>query len=154
MKLTASRSGFTLIELLVVVAVMAMLMALLGGGIRRSIENGRKRQRATDIQTLQSAIMTYWHDTGVPPVQTKRGQFVYEYGPNKPSDNSVVFRRLINASDVNNPLKKAYLDINQLRTAVNGHIRPMKSPTESVADPFGQFYTVKINLQTKEATVN
>ena len=144
------RSAFTLIELLIVVTIMAMLLALLGGGIRKSIENARKRQRATEVQTLQSAIMTYWHDTGKPPISTKKGTYTYKFT----KDNDEVFARLIDAGHKENQLGKAYLDMNQLRTAdSDGHARPMKKATEPVADPFGKFYKVTIDMETKNAEV-
>ena len=147
--LRGRRSAFTLIELLIVVALMAMLMTLLGGGIRKSMDNAKKRQRSTELQTLETAILTYWHDTGKPPITTKKGVYAYSYT----DDNNTVFNRLLDANHKENQMGKAYLDINQLRTAAEGHVRPMRRPSESIADPYGNFYKVTIDLETKNAKV-
>ena len=72
------RSAFTLIELLVVIALMATLMTLLAGGIRKSIDSARKRQAATARQAVQTAIMTFWHDNGKPPID-KHDQLDHYY---------------------------------------------------------------------------
>ncbi len=153
--LPSRRSGFTLIELLIVVAVMSMLLALLGGGIRKSMDNAKKRQRSTEIQTLETAIMTYWHDCGKPPISTKKGTYSYTFDNSSGAkENKNVFQRLIDASHADNQMGKAYLDLNQLRTAdSSGHIRPMTKASESIADPYGKFYKVTIDMETKTATV-
>lgn len=130
-----SRSAFTLIELLVVVTIMATLLALLGGGIRKSIDNARRRQRATDLKTLSSAILTYWHDTGKPPIEEKTlkaGVQKYYFGAENDGedkkshtitrkDNGEIFQKLVadSSGNTDNELNKAYLDLHQLRTAKN-----------------------------------
>ncbi len=146
----SSRSAFTLIELLIVVALMAMLMTLLGGGIRKSMDNAKKRQRSTELQTLETAIMTYWHDTGKPPITTSSGKYSYSYT----DDNNTVFARLLDANHKDNQMGKAYLDINQLRTSDGeGHVHPMRRANEAIADPYGNFYKVTIDMETKNAKV-
>ena len=154
----ANRAAFTLIELLIVVTIMAMMLALLGGGIRKSVNNARKKQRATEVQTLQTAIMTYWHDIGRPPNKEdidksqNRGKYSFTYT----DENYKVFSPLVHADA--NPLGKAYLDWKQLRTVVDGSVRPLKDPdstkNQSISDPYGKFYKVVIDLEAKDATVS
>ena len=140
--------GFTLIELLIVIAIIGVLVSLLAGGIKASAENAKKRQRATELETLESAIMTYWHDTGKPPISPKTGQYTYTFQ----SNNNEVFAKLIN--EKSNALGKKYLDINQLRTAdENKHVHRMEKSTEPIADYKGTFYKVTINLKNKTAKV-
>ena len=140
--------GFTLIELLIVIAIIGVLVSLLAGGIKASAENAKKRQRATELETLESAIMTYWHDTGKPPISPKTGQYTYTFQ----SNNNEVFAKLIN--EKSNALGKKYLDINQLRTAdENKHVHRMEKSTEPLADYKGTFYKVTINLKNKTAKV-
>ena len=144
-----NRSGFTLIELLIVIAIMGVLVGLLTGGIRKSMDNAKKRNRSTEVQTLETAIMTYWHDTGKPPVTIKKGTYKYVFS----DDNNDVFERLINSSHAQNPLGKAYLDLNQLRTAKDGKVRPMEKASQPIADYNGKFYKVTIDLEVKTAKV-
>ena len=77
--LRGRRSGFTLIELLVVIALMATLMTLLAGGIRKSMDSAKKRQAATARQAVQTAILTFWHDNGYPPIETENHYYTYIY---------------------------------------------------------------------------
>ena len=147
--LPSARSGFTLIELLVVVAIMAMLMTLIGGGIRKSMDSAKKRQAATARQSVQAAIMTYWHDTGKPPIETQKGYYVYVYdwsGKARAAKVSAtgtitnvndavteVLEPLANPSHKRNPLQKTYL---------SGNDQYVKSITR-----------IKFDLTAKNATV-
>jgi len=142
------RSGFTLIELLIVIAIIGILVTLLGGGIKASLKSAKARNREAEVESLASAIMTYWHDTGKPPITPDSGKYTYEFKAN----NNEVFAKLIDENK--NPLGKAYIDIHQLRTAdADHHIRPMKTATEPIADYNGNFYKVTINLKNKTAKV-
>lgn len=141
------RGAFTLIELMIVVAILSVLLTLLAGGIKKSIDNAKKRNRSTEVQTLETAIMTYWHDTGKPPITTKKGIYSYTFTEN----NNDVFNRLIDPAK--NDLEKKYLDINQMRTKENNRIRPMKRATEPLVDYKGEYYKVTINLENKTAKV-
>ena len=144
------RSAFTLIELLVVIAIIGVLVGLLAGGIKASAESAKKRERSTELKSLESAIMTYWHDTGKPPITPTSGKYTYTFK----EDNHDIFEILVNPDNKKNPQKKRYLDMNQLRTAdSSGQIRRMEKVTESIADPYGKFYKVTINLKNKTATV-
>ena len=112
------RAAFTLIELLVVITIMAMLLALLGGGIRKSIDNARKRRAATEREAVRTAILNFWHDEGKPPIKTKKGIHTYIYGGTRPADKpgtaydedwSKVLSPLLDPQHDLNNLKKAYL---------------------------------------------
>jgi prepilin-type N-terminal cleavage/methylation domain-containing protein len=147
LKTNRKANGFTLIELMIVVAILSVLLTLLAGGIKKSVDNAKKRGRATEVQALQSAIMTYWHDTGKFPITTAKGKYTYTFT----DDNNVVFSKLLDESQ--NDLKKKYLDINQMRTKDNGRIQPMKRASEPLVDYNGNYYKVTIDLTTKTATV-
>lgn len=143
-------AGFTLLELLIVIGIIGLLVGLLGGGIRRSIENGKKRTRSTEAQGLQSAIMTYWHDTGKPPIELTRGKYEYTFD----EDNNKVFERLADPNHNKNPLQKTYVDIRQLRTLDSSKkVVPMRSPSSPIVDYRGKYYIVKIDMTVKDASV-
>lgn len=142
-----NRSGFTLVELLIVVAIIGVLVALLAGGIRRTLESSKKRGRSTEVQALQTAVMTYWHDVGKPPISLTKGTYVYKFKDN----NNEVFEKLITASK--NAMGKTYLDKNQLRTKKNGQIMRLEKDSESLVDYKGNFYQVTIELDGKTVKV-
>ena len=141
------RAAFTLIELLVVVAVMGVLLALLGGGIRKSLDNAKKRGRETEVASLAAAIENYHTDTGKYPITIKSGQYTYTYKEN----NDEVFTYLLNPSK--NALGKRYLDMNGLRTAKNGRVKRLESDSEPLADYTGAYYKVTFDLKTKSVKV-
>lgn len=63
---------------------MASLLALLGGGIRKSIASAQKRQAATARNAVRTAILNFWHDIGKPPIDFKDSDegyytFVYDW---------------------------------------------------------------------------
>ncbi|MBR4617149.1 MAG: type II secretion system protein [Kiritimatiellae bacterium] len=142
------RAAFTLIELLIVVTIMATLLALLGGGIRKSIDNARRRQRDADLKTLSSAILTYWHDTGKPPIDKdilEPGVKTYYFGAEKDSedkkkhtvtvaDNGKIFKLLVadRNDKVDNDLNKSYLDLHQLRTSANSELNKKSGKRDGV----------------------
>ena len=139
--------GFTLIELLIVIAIIGVLVGLLAGGIKASVESAKKRNRSTEVRALETAVMTYWHDTGKLPVTLKKDTYKASYS----DDNNEVFAKLIDPSK--NELGKAYLDINQLRTAKDGRVRRLERPSEPLADYKGAYYKVTIDLKKKTVTV-
>ena len=59
---------------------MATLLALLGGGIRKSVDNAKRRRAATEREAVRSAILTFWHDEGKPPIETERVYNTYVFG--------------------------------------------------------------------------
>lgn len=142
----SARAAFTLIELLVVVAIISMLMALIGGGIRKSMDSAKKRRDATAREAVRTAIMTFWHDTGEPPIQLRKGYYTYVYDwtgrkadqvaktgtiTNTTDDVATVLKPLTDPDS--NPLKKTYL---------TGNDQYMKS-----------IKRIKYDLTSKNATV-
>lgn len=119
-----SREAFTLIELLIVVAILGILVALLSGAILRSVENGRKQRRATEIKTLGYAITLYWHDYNRWP--HKEGEEQSKGGDDNElriytTENWKVFNRLAAKNEADNPLGKAYLDETTHRTTTENN---------------------------------
>jgi prepilin-type N-terminal cleavage/methylation domain-containing protein len=81
----AGRAGFTLIELLVVIAILALLAALIVGGIARVKESEQGRVNTQTLTKLQKALENQWkvtcdqarddrrsYDTPTPNVQFKQ----------------------------------------------------------------------------------
>ena len=139
------RAAFTLIELLVVVTIMATLLALLGGGIRKSIDNARRRRAATEREAVRTAILNFWHDEGKPPIETKKGFHTYIFCANRPDlksgekwddDWTKVINPLLDPEHELNNLKKAYLSEKDVNTG--------KEPSIT---------KIKIDLSAKNATV-
>ena len=112
------RAAFTLIELLVVITIMATLLALIGGGIRKSVDSAKKRRATTERDAVRTAILNFWHDEGKPPIETKKGFHTYVYGTEESKDpkkgiikyaNFKVLDPLLDPEHKLNNLKKAYL---------------------------------------------
>lgn len=142
-----NRSAFTLIELLVVIAVIGVLLALLGGGIRKSMDNAKRRGRETEAQGLTAAIENYHADNGKYPISIKDGTYVYTFK----EDNNEVFSKLLDPSK--NPQGKRYLEMGRFRTAKNGRVESLQSSNDPLADYKGNFYKVTIDLKTKTTKV-
>lgn len=59
--------GFTMIELLVVVTIMIVLTTIGLVSYRGATQNARNGKRATDIESVRSALVLYRADTGSYP---------------------------------------------------------------------------------------
>ena len=165
-------AGFTLIEMLIVVAILGVLLGLLATGIKHSMVNAKKRRRNTEVTTLQTAIVNYWHDNNQWPLgdtpKSKReaarksssGTISFQ------DDNYVVFDCLAPKNTAYNPSKKQYLDFTTYYTwkdasKKGGSIRSLAEFYGSadswkagapLVDYKGEAYKVTINL--KENTVS
>ena len=143
-----SRAAFTLIELLVVIALMAMLMTLLGGGIRRSVENAKKRQASTAKQAVQTAILTFWHDTGKPPIETQKGYYTYIYdwaGGSEGSNAKTGVKRITS---------KSVTDVLRPLTETDHRLNVMNKSYLSSSDKYVKHITrITFDLTAKNATV-
>lgn len=74
LKLNRDRtSGFTLMEMLVVVGVLAILMGLLAPAILKTFKVASSKKTLMEAQSLQSAIVEYWHDQGSWPLPKGTG---------------------------------------------------------------------------------
>ncbi len=60
--------GFTLVELLIVVGIIAVLVGLLGPAVLKTVRTAERKRRAVEKETLESALMEYWHDNKGWPV--------------------------------------------------------------------------------------
>jgi prepilin-type N-terminal cleavage/methylation domain-containing protein len=63
-ELNKTRGSFTLIELLIVISIIAIVSAFIFVGVRSSQSRARDTQRVTDLGILNSAIQTYYRETG------------------------------------------------------------------------------------------
>lgn len=61
------QSGFTLIELLVVIAVLAILALIVLFNVLGVANKGKSSSCNTDEQTIQTAVDSYYNDTGKYP---------------------------------------------------------------------------------------
>lgn len=127
----AFRAGFTLVELLIVVAIIGVLMALLSGAIRDSVDNARARRIEAERRTLNNALVNYWHDYNRWPHE--EGDEDWRDGSTRTyrANNSKVFDRLSTSNNekTQNPLKKAYLDETVHRTLLSGQSLPAVDAT-------------------------
>lgn len=66
-----SSRGFTLLEMLVVIAIIAIVAAIVIVAINpgRQLAQARNAQRASDIKTIESAIMQYYIDQQRWPIE-------------------------------------------------------------------------------------
>ena len=160
------KSGFTLIELLVVVAILALLVALLSGAIRKSMDAAQRRRFVSELGSFETAMITYLHDNEKPPIDIQNGKYEYVFEEN----NGEVFKYLLDTNNKqHNPLGKNYLDIHQLRTSsdvekskdssgkttIKGHVKPHDENKydQVVVDPNGAYYRVVVNLKGKTCYV-
>ena len=106
------RSGFTLVELLVTFTIIAILGALLAGGVMSWMSGQARRNTDTQIQTLHKAVMQHWdavvtdakNEKTIPPA-------VLAFADNSPDRARVIWikTRLMEAFPVNfSEIKNAY----------------------------------------------
>ena len=67
MKNKMTQKGFTLIEILVVVLIIGILAILIIGGLQNDRQTARDQQRLSDMRDAQSALTSYYLDTGSYP---------------------------------------------------------------------------------------
>ncbi|MDO8716321.1 MAG: prepilin-type N-terminal cleavage/methylation domain-containing protein [Dehalococcoidales bacterium] len=58
--------GFTLIELLIVVAILGVLAAIVIPNVGRFIGRGKTEAAATELKSIQSAVLSMMTDQGLP----------------------------------------------------------------------------------------
>lgn len=113
-------SGFTLVELLIVVAIIGILLGLLSGAIKETIDNAKKKKIEAERIALNTALVNFWHDYNRWPHTEGQEQYKKEgdgehlryYG----TQNWKVFNQLAAKNKLANPLEKAYLDESALTT--------------------------------------
>lgn len=67
------QSGFTLIELMVVVAIIAILASLAITAYSKSTAKAQLSEAFTSSDGLKSDVLTYYHQTGICPVEGSSG---------------------------------------------------------------------------------
>lgn len=155
----ARGSGFTLVELLIVVAIMAILVGLLSGAIRRSVTNAREQRINAEIKALNYGLVTYWHETGrwpAVPDEPTSSNFT-------PPNNWDVFKYLL--KDFNN--SRDFIDDTSLTYMVGDAPRRLSSRPEKGGGPLVykvknpapgadlyKPYKVTINLELNTVTVS
>ena len=65
------RRGFTLMELLTVIAIISLLVAILMPATLALRRRARETQAASERTALKAAILTYYSDTGLWPVDNQ-----------------------------------------------------------------------------------
>lgn len=78
---TITAAGFTLVELLVVIAIIAILIALAVPAIQQAMNSAKKGQAATEVKSLEGAILAYFNQYGRFPHGNNPGGQDYFYGP-------------------------------------------------------------------------
>ncbi len=72
---TATREGFTLIELIIVVSILAVLAGVMIPRVSSRMAKSRDARRVADVRAIQSAIDSYYADTGSYPAPKKNSKF-------------------------------------------------------------------------------
>lgn len=149
------RSAFTLIELLIVIAIMASLLALLGGGIRKSIASAQRRQATTARDAVRTAILNFWHDIGKPPIKFKNGDedyytFVYDWTSNARNAKVAKYGIQTNTTPDIATLLKPLTNPGEDKNNLNSLNKVYLATTDNYEKHIKR---IKIDLTTKDVTV-
>ncbi len=130
------RRGFTLMELLTVIAIISLLVAILMPATLALRRRARETQAASERAALKAAIMTYYADTSLWPVDNQTQVTVL--------NSQEIIRRL---RPPNTPYGRIYwtgrdriVDANNREYRVR--INPAGQPPIGSADDFNDSYTV------------
>ena len=146
-----SRPGFTLVELLVTISIIAILGALLAGGVMSWMSSQARRNTEAEIRTLHNALLQHWdavvtdakNEKTIPPA-------IIAFADNNPERARIIWikTRLMEAFPVNfaeikgayasQPLSSIPLDkrrymTNYLNALPAGYIIGPPGKTESAA---------------------
>lgn len=157
-----SREGFTLIELTVVLAVIVTLALVLTPSISNFINDSRVARARSDCQTIASAIVLFYRDTGYfpswrlaeaggPGLAQNRVQLLISPGNIPQEDQTSLWTTgtatLLSQQLVTNGPGYSL----KTPTAQNGWNGPYLS-NEINADPWGNRYVVNVQLIDMSAT--
>ncbi len=70
MKIKKQQFAFTLIEIMVVILIIGILAVLIIGGMQNDRQTARDVQRLNDMRDAQSALTSYYLDTGSYPASS------------------------------------------------------------------------------------
>jgi len=148
--------GFTLVELMLVIAVIAILMTLVTGGVMRVIRNAREKRIDSMCTTLGLALMNYRGGEGRWPVGL----------PPEPGRDTVTFKEEKNAEVFADLIKEGgYLSTAEYLTKVNGRVMSLREAVNQgrTSVPLGypnprntsmfHFFNVEFNIITDSVSV-
>jgi prepilin-type N-terminal cleavage/methylation domain-containing protein len=139
-KRTKRRRGFTLVELLVVIAIIGILISLVFPAVRRATDSARRGQAATEVKSIESAVLSYYNEYGRYPHGNDPGRNDYFYGRTATANYELinVLRSIDGTGNVGferNPRRIVFLEVPERSLSSEGDF----------LDPWGEPYNIYVD---------